>query len=266
MRGQILIQSPWRLLLVVISLVLLWRFTGLAELGGRARGAIFGLGSNLYWAGAGVRNFWAGLAPGPRLRAELAAKEAASAELVVENARLHSLAAANEELRSLLDLTASLQRQLVNADVLSFNVWLKKNIITLNRGSADGLQPNLAVVAAGGIFIGKITAVTEQTASVLLATDDTSAVAATLARAPDIKAIVRGKAGINLTMELIPQDTDLSAGDVVVTSGLEENTPPGLVLGRIVTVSYKPGQLFKQAALEPALTVANLRAVAVILP
>ncbi len=65
---------------------------------------------------------------------------------------------------------------------------------------------------------------------------------------------------------LFASDTPLAAGDLIVTSAVEANTPAGLVVGRVASVLYREGELFKRANLEPILSGANLRAVGIILP
>lgn len=234
-----------------------WRLAAPAGLSSAPRFALYSLGG---WFSK------YGLIYGQRYQAELAAKDQQLAALAQKNAELESIKRENQELRSLAGLKDRPSLNLVAADILSFNVFFKKRTITINRGWSDGLRENLAVVTPAGVMIGKIAELTAHTASILPATDEESALAGSPARAPDVKTIIKGKKGISLTMELIPQNTELAVGDIVVTSSLEENTPPGLPIGRVAAVAYKDGQLFKQAELEPLQDVLNLKIVSVILP
>ncbi len=258
-----------KFLLPVIGLVfiLLVNFTGLGR-GLPWLGEPLGrIGGKFYAAGRAVNNFWQGLTRGFYLQAELVRQENIISQLARANTDLQFLADANRDLRSLLDLKARLTAPtLIPAEVVWLNSGAQRSLLTINRGQADGVAPKMPVVALDGVFIGKVIATTPQTATVLLTIDRDSAVAATSARDQNLQAIVKGKMGLGLSLELIPQDAAIAVGDIIITSALEENTPVGLSLGRVAGVFYKEGELFKRANLEPLVAMPALRVVAVLAP
>lgn len=249
----------------ILALAALVNFTPL----GRPLGALgepaARWGGGFFGAGRATRDFWQGLTRGFFLQKELSHKEAIISELAKANADLHYLEEENRNLRDLLALQSGNRSQkLIPAEVIWIDSQAERSLLTISRGRADGLKEKLPVVAGSGVFIGKIASVAEHSAVVVLTTDRASAVAATSARDPNLQAIVKGKMGLSLSLELIPQDAQIESGDIIITSVLEENTPAGLPLGRVAGVYYKEGELFKRANLEPLVTVLNLRAVAVL--
>lgn len=259
-------QKKILVVLAVLAVFLLVQTGPLRRLTAVLTAPVFKSGAWFYQVGAKTRNGWAGLTGGFALQKKVAEQEERIAALAAANAELAGLAAANRELKDLWQWRAGRSENIIPADVLFFSHALNKQTLLIGRGGKDGLTPGLAVVAHGGVLIGKISRVYEDMAAVLLITDGQSTVAAAPAGRSAIQAIVRGKLGVSLTMELIPQDTQLAAGDLVVTSALEENTPAGLVVGRVASVLYREGELFKRANLEPIISNINLRSVGVILP
>lgn len=250
----------------LLGVFLLFQLTGLRVIPVWLAAPIFKSGRPFYELGSDTRNFWTGLTRGLALPKRLAEQEERIADLTVALAQLQPLASENRELKDLWQWRESRSENIIPAGVIFFSQTLNKQMLIINRGQKDGLIPGLAAVAKDGILIGKVSQVYEDMAAVLLTTDGQSTIAAAPAGAGAVQAIVRGKLGISLTMELIPQDTALAAGDLVVTSALEENTPAGLIVGRVASVLYREGELFKRANLEPVISSINLQSLGIILP
>jgi len=156
--------------------------------------------------------------------------------------------------------------RIIAASVVAASSSSGAHVVYLNRGSAQGVQPGLAVITPLGQLLGKVTAASETAATVLLTTDSSSVIAVTSRQDQTMQAIVRGILGASMVMDLIPQDTRIEKGDTIVTSLLEENTPPGFAVGTVADVSSVPGQLFKYAALEPLFQLYSIGTVGVIAP
>ena len=58
-------------------------------------------------------------------------------------------------------------------------------------------------------------------------------------------------------MEYLPSYTRIKPGDEVVTSGEDALFPPGLLVGKVVSVSKKDG-VFKVARVKPVVNLYNL--------
>ena len=76
--------------------------------------------------------------------------------------------------------------------------------------------------------------------------------------------IVEGGYEISIQMNFIPQNEELNVGDAIVTSGLEETIPRGLLIGRVEAVKKEAYEPFQQAVITPAAPLHALTVVTVL--
>jgi rod shape-determining protein MreC len=138
--------------------------------------------------------------------------------------------------------------------------------MTIDKGALDGLKPGLAVVSSGGLVVGKILEVKDSIALVLLSNNDNCKFAATILGGEKTSGIAHGELGLTMKMEFIPQALEVKENDIVVTSGLEEEIPRGLVIGRIKQANKENNELWQTAVIEPEYNVEDLNIISVVLP
>jgi rod shape-determining protein MreC len=194
------------------------------------------------------------------------ALRAENANLSVEVARLTTVREENEELEKLLGYTKQQKKTPVIARVLARTPEAGTHTILLDRGSDDGLAPDMPVVASSGVLIGKIFKVERTTAIALLLTDTRSRVGASVQNSTRTQGVVQGKRGLSLEMRLIPQNEELTTGDMIVTSGIEPMTPRGLLIGRITAVETQEKSPFKTATISSPIALDRLDVVAIPFP
>lgn len=104
----------------------------------------------------------------------------------------------------------------------------------INKGRADGIRPDMAVVNADGL-VGKIVKpVTKNTATVLLLVDPRGAAGARVADRRDTGNIQGNGENDRLSLELIGSNAEIDEGDQVVTSGYSGGIfPPSIPIGFI---------------------------------
>ncbi len=83
--------------------------------------------------------------------------------------------------------------------------------------------------------MGRVTTVTPNTSRVLLISDPTSRVGATVSRSRNM-GFIRGQAGNRAVMEFFDKVPDVRRGDVVSTSAFSQLFSSGLPIGRIESV------------------------------
>jgi rod shape-determining protein MreC len=113
--------------------------------------------------------------------------------------------------------------------------------ITIDKGTADGLQKGMAVTDPNS-YIGQITAVTEHSAQVMLIIDNSQSVGAVL---NDTRAdgVVYGQwqSGGRLVMKHVNRDAKPKAGEMVVTSDQggpqTRGVPPNIPIGSVGTTA-----------------------------
>ncbi|HUS18003.1 MAG TPA: rod shape-determining protein MreC [Chloroflexia bacterium] len=163
------------------------------------------------------------------------------AQLQTENARLRAKQAENDTLRTMLGFQIEKpDLQLLPASVIGRDPSGLSRMLTLDRGSADGVREGMAVTSPGGVLLGKVRQVTPNGSTVLLIDDIDSSISATVDRT-NLAATVQGQAqhGGRLLVLHLAQGGDVARGDLLKTSGLGGTLPRGLLVGQIYEVHQK---------------------------
>jgi rod shape-determining protein MreC len=135
--------------------------------------------------------------------------------------------------------------------------------IIINRGSNDGILRGMPVVTDQGL-VGRVDAVIADAARVQLITDPASSVNVRLQNA-EVEAALSGSITGDVSLDLIPQDTTIEIGDLVLTSGLGGGYPPDLIVGQIVNKRTRDFDLFQQATVQPVVDFNRLQIVLIII-
>lgn len=164
--------------------------------------------------------------------------------LAEENARLANYLAQNFTTidtannsgpRSAMLDTAQLTRKYLwrAARVINNSVSMQNNFITLERGSKQGIQKNMAVVGAAGI-VGIVTDVSDNMSVVMSLLHRKSNTSVAL-RKNGVTGILEwdGKNPERLQLKGIPKSAGIALGDTIITSNLSLNFPGGLMVGTI---------------------------------
>ncbi|HTM68192.1 MAG TPA: rod shape-determining protein MreC [Candidatus Binatia bacterium] len=168
-----------------------------------------------------------------------------------ENAKLREQALENDALKLALHFQERASDAPILARVVSETDEDVFHGLVIDRGSDDGVRPGQAVVAGEGVIIGKVFEARRRSSSVLLLSDTKSRLAVAVQNASDTAGVLEGDRGLSMAIDLIPQNVDLSPGDIVVTSGIEPGIRRGLVVGTVEKVSKRTQDPFQTAAVVP---------------
>lgn len=190
-----------------------------------------------------------------QLRTQNETLRARVAEL--EEARLE-----NERLRELLKIPQAGDLEVVGAHVIGrpTNSW--EGVITIDRGSRDGITAGMPVMGAQGL-LGQTVDVGPVSAKVRLISDQRSGVAAFVQRSR-AEGIVRGSIEGGVTLDFVSTETTVRAGDVVITSGMGGVFPKGLVIGEVTAVDRERNRLYQEIAVRPAAELTGIEEVVVL--
>jgi len=183
-----------------------------------------------------------------------------NARLRLENEDLRNQAAELQQnaedikgLREALDLTqGDTSVRYLAADIVHRDDSPFTDVVTINRGSRDGIQNGMVVVSTKGTLMGKVTKVTSTNAFVRLITDTQSTVSAEV-QETGADGSVKGTPNRGLAFELA--QGDIQVGDTVVTAGLGGGYPRGLPIGRVSSVTGTNQDLYKKVVVEPGVRV-----------
>lgn len=162
--------------------------------------------------------------------------------------RTRELAQENTRLRRLLGMHEYLAPKSIGASVVTARLAGQSRVILVDRGAADGVRPDMAVVAWGGA-VGRVVSVETGFARVRLLSDPNSGASGVIARSR-AEGMIVGRGGEPMEMVYVPKYADVLVGDRVITSGLDGVFPRGFGLGR-VTVVGEPVGASKSIRLEP---------------
>ena len=171
-----------------------------------------------------------------RLRAELMR----DAELKSENKRLNGL----------LQLRDNTLNYVASARVIARGTDRWANTFVIDKGSAQGVQKNMAVITPRGL-LGKVQD-TGRDSSVVLLLDDQRFGAAVRLSTMRIEAVLSGSGRGRCVIKYADVDTSVSNGEVVVTSGLDSLFPYGIPVGEVAGVaSAGQEEFFQYVELKP---------------
>jgi rod shape-determining protein MreC len=120
--------------------------------------------------------------------------------------------------------------------------------LIINLGKKQGMKENLAVTVSGGMLIGKITEVFDNSSRVMLITNPESVVNS-ITKTTRANGIITGSYATGVKLEMVNQSERIFEDDIVITSGLEEEIPKGLIIGKIYKIEESANKIFKQASI-----------------
>jgi len=207
---------------------------------------------------------WQGVVELKQLKVEKAALAKEVRILRDENRQLKEQYLENQRLRKLLLFREKIPYETTNAQVIGRSVDNWFSLLTLDKGTKDGLKKGMAVISVNGL-IGQVTSVTNHTARVLLIIDQNSAVSGLIQETRE-NGIVEGttKPSGFLIMKGLPRDAQVKEGEHVLSSGLGGVFPKGLIIGRVVKVESETYGIAKKALITPAENFSSLEEVMVI--
>jgi rod shape-determining protein MreC len=182
--------------------------------------------------------------------------------LEVEWQRLLEADSTNRRLQKLLDFRSELPSGAITASIIASSATSWFQSCTLNKGSADGVRKGMAVLTPLGV-IGKVVTVTGRTAKVLLLTDPNSGIDVLVQRTRS-RGIVSGSLESGTVLKYMKRSEDVQEGDRLVTSGLDNVFPKGMLVGTVIKVRKQNRGLFQAVEVWPAVQAARVEEVLVV--
>ncbi len=140
------------------------------------------------------------------------------------------------------------------------------NTITINIGSKDGVEVGYPVVFEDGFLVGKIKKVNTNSSIVSLTIDKETEVSATISGYDHNIGIISGNHGLNFKLNYVSIKENIEIGDLVVTSGIENNIPAGLIIGKVSSIDSSPSNFFQDVVVSPIIPFEDFKIVSVIIP
>ena len=178
--------------------------------------------------------------------------------------RMNELRLANARLRNLLDFQQQVDHEVTAAEVIGRNPSTWHSSVTINKGSRHGIEVNMPVVNSQGL-VGRVTEVYPAYSKVQLLVSPDSGTSAIVQRTRDNGVLMGLHTPTGYTrLTHLPPDSDIQVGDVVVSSTLTGVYPKGILIGRVVEVSYDPVKMETSALVKPEVDFERLEEVLII--
>ncbi|BBO99820.1 rod shape-determining protein MreC [Sulfuriferula nivalis] len=179
--------------------------------------------------------------------------------------RYQELEQENQHLRALLGAQSRtpLHTQLAEIIAIPRDPYLRQ--FTINQGSEQGVQPGTAVIDERGL-LGQITQVYSHTSDVTLLINSEQSVPVAVQRTGQ-RAVLFGT-GIDDTVEIryLPHSTDVRAGDLIITSGIDGVYPSGLAVAKVTQIDLSTSRAFAHIICKPVAAIDRNRQVLIIAP
>ena len=218
------------------------------------------VGTGIYNAAGEARSLRQAADENKQLRAQIDA-------LTEENNRLKSEELELSRLRELYALDQQyMQYPKVAARVIAKDSEKWFQVFRIDKGSADGIEPDMNVLCGGGL-LGIVTDVGANYATVRSIIDDESRVSAMSQHSADT-CIVAGSLQLyedgKLMISNIDKNAGIADGDAIVTSNISTKFLPGILIGYASDIAVDSKQLTKSGKLIPVADFDNLQEVFVI--
>lgn len=141
--------------------------------------------------------------------------------------------------------------EIISANVVNNSLARRNNMLTLNKGSKDGISSGMGVITAYGV-VGIVTDVSENFSLVLSMLHSKSRISCRIPKNGFIGSLVwDGKDPMILQLEEIQRYAQVSIGDSIVTSGYSIVFPENILLGKIKSFTVEPGAFTYSIEVEP---------------
>lgn len=218
----------------------------------------------------GVAGIFQAVSDIDNLHSDNAALRRENERLTAENLRLLEAQRENELLTGLLQLQNSFAYKTTAAEVIARDSSEFRRVITISKGSDDGIAQGDVVIAEGGALAGRVVEVGPNNANVVLITDQSSTVIGQVEGSGATGEVI-GQLGGALIMQNVDSTEKIELGEEVVTAGIElaggirSPYPKGLILGQVIDLRRDANSVVQTAYLQPTTNLDKVEYVLVVL-
>lgn len=203
----------------------------------------------------GIKTLWAGFTELSEVREELKTTREKLQKYESMSDEFSEIKRENEQLRNLLSMKERLSFESVPASIISKDPdnWFRTLII--NRGTSDGIQVNMPVIAfrkGQKAVVGKVIEARGSISRILPVISPDMRVGVKLqdSRYPGLLYGYSSNTAL-CKVDYISRGAVIKKGDIVITSGQGGIFPPGLLVGRIIKSDILESSAYQRAVVVP---------------
>lgn len=134
--------------------------------------------------------------------------------------------------------------------------------VIIDKGAADGLKMGMPVVTPLAV-VGRVVEVARRNSKVILLTDPNFSVAVIVERSRDSGLLTGSLQGV-CRLQYLTENTDVRAGDKIITSRLSSSFPPAILVGTVVDIQASQNTHTVDCLVQPAVVLSRLEEVIVV--
>ena len=168
----------------------------------------------------------------------------------------------NIRLKNSLNFKQKSSFKVVAARVIARSLDSWSSVVIIDKGSDSGVKRYMPVISYLGL-VGRVVDTTSITSKIMLINDPNLSVSAFVERSRQ-EGLVSGTLGAALIMKYLPKEADIKNDDTIITSGLTEAYPKGLLIGRVIDIGSELSGLMRYAVIKPAVNLSSIEEVLII--
>ncbi len=132
----------------------------------------------------------------------------------------------------------------LNANIIAKGFGFGAQVMIVDEGSFQGIQPGNAVFIPPNIFIGIVTNVSDKRSSIQLISDSgfrTSAISA-----GGVSGVIKGGGGGQIIFDEISQGARVKENDLILTTNESIGIPAGLLIGKVGPILSNPADIVQK--------------------
>ena len=171
--------------------------------------------------------------------------------LLDELSRLRAAEQRNEELRQMLEFGRESDLSLYPVQIVGKELNQVTNALTVDAGTEQGIEGGMPMVSSKGL-VGKVILTAQGYSQIMPFLNTSFRVSAKLQKSNAYGIVSWNSKTIEeLQLNHIPQTTEVDTGEVVVTSGLSNQYPADIPIGKVIRTEPQEGKETKVVHLEP---------------
>lgn len=195
-----------------------------------------------------VGGFGAWLEDVQQLRRDRESLQKERNQLLAELSRLDAVERENRALKEQYKIGQSETKNSIVAHTAGLTQEGNASLLLIDQGSSAGVKAGQMVLSQG-VLVGRIFKVGERSALVELPISLGATVPVVVRHGDNVtKGVVEGNFNLTARLTQVLPTEELKSGDVIETSSDGNVYPPGLVVGKVGTVSKSDAQLFQSAS------------------
>jgi rod shape-determining protein MreC len=243
---------------ILIGIVILFVFIGILNLFQKELKNLFYFISSpsqkVFWKiGNNISNFFELFLKLKSLKKENEELINENQKLLAEISSLQEVKRENQALKEIISNNQLKELKLVLTDVISLDNY--QDFILIDKGEDNGISENMPVINSQKVLFGKVFKVYKNFSKVMLISNKDSVLDVKIqsdnSTQTPIYGAIKGKGNLAVYLDLIPAESEIKEGDILVTSALEGTFPKGLLVGKITEVRKEDLKPFQTAKVEP---------------